>query len=149
MRRRSPTGSPRGGTGPSTGAGCSATVGTDSWPTSKIPRHRVQLGWWWWWWWGERGVGRFSSHLHGQHAQEPQRALQAGRLRPCADGLPQRLPLSTQSVYFRLDHNAELACRDPAPHHYLEVLKVPDLENGSGSTVLFINSQGTQRTCAF
>ena len=37
-RRRSPTDSPRGGAGPSKGVGCSARVGTDSWPTTEARR---------------------------------------------------------------------------------------------------------------
>ena len=57
---------------------------------------------------GRGGVGRkesaglagFSSHLHRQHAQEPQGALQAGRLRPGAHGSPQRLPVDFQSACF-------------------------------------------------
>ena len=46
---------------------------------------------------GAAGLAGFSSHLHRQHAQEPQGALQAGRLRPCAEGSSQRLPLDTAS----------------------------------------------------
>ena len=95
---------------------------------------------------GERkesaGLAGISSHLHRQHAQEPQGALQAGRLRPRADGSPQRLPLGTKSFSFRLDHNAQLACRDFAPHICLEIRKVQDLETASNWH--WINSQGTQ-----
>ena len=39
---------------------------------------------------------------------------------PFALGSPQRLSISTLSVCFRLDNNAELACQDSSPHHCIK-----------------------------
>ena len=72
---------------------------------------------------GGRGVGRVlfpSASLTYSRASRrtPSRPTPTWRL--WVTGSPQRLPLGTQSVCFRLDHNAELACRDPSPHHCIE-----------------------------